>query len=54
MQNHKYKSLDVVIDECYSCGGKFLDAGELKEIRDHFNKDRFGAMKKVKGMFAKR
>lgn len=25
----------VTIDECYNCGGMFLDAGELKDIREH-------------------
>ena len=24
------------VDECYACGGFFLDSGELKEIRDNF------------------
>jgi len=23
------------VDECYGCGGFFLDSGELKEIREH-------------------
>lgn len=54
MQTHKYKALEVFIDECYSCGGKFLDAGELKEIRAHFKDDRSETLKKVKGMFARR
>ncbi len=26
---------DVNVDECFKCGGFFLDSGELKEIRDH-------------------
>jgi len=35
MQSHEYKRLkDVDIDECYKCGGVFLDAGKLKAIRD--------------------
>jgi Zn-finger nucleic acid-binding protein len=25
----------VTVEECYSCGGLFLEAGELKTIRDH-------------------
>ncbi len=37
MQVHKYQSSkEVNVDECYSCGGFFLDSGELKEIRDNF------------------
>lgn len=26
----------IMIDECYSCGGKFLDNGELQKIRAEF------------------
>lgn len=26
----------IQIDECYSCGGKFLDNGELEAIRDEY------------------
>ena len=28
--------LDVEVDECYTCGGMFLDYGELEEIRGQF------------------
>lgn len=36
MHHHHYKSeKEVDIDECYKCGGIFIDAGELKVIRDH-------------------
>lgn len=27
----------IMIDECYNCGGKFLDNGELQKIREEFN-----------------
>lgn len=27
----------VQIDECYSCGGKFFDAGELQSLRSEYN-----------------
>ena len=33
---HKYRRGPVEIDECYSCGGVFLDAGELKKIREQY------------------
>lgn len=37
MHIHKYKfSKDVNVDECYACGGFFLDAGELAVIRETF------------------
>ncbi|UCD57386.1 MAG: zf-TFIIB domain-containing protein, partial [Candidatus Hydrogenedentota bacterium] len=35
MLRHKYESAkEVNVDECYGCGGIFLDSGELKVIRD--------------------
>lgn len=37
MREHKYKhAREVNVDECYSCGGFFLDSGELKQIRDNY------------------
>ena len=27
---------EILIDECYSCGGKFLDHGELQKIREQY------------------
>jgi Zn-finger nucleic acid-binding protein len=30
---------DVKIDDCYICGGKFLDYGELEKIRSEFTND---------------
>ena len=37
MHAHKYQSSkEVNVDECYACGGFFLDSGELKAIRDTF------------------
>ena len=37
MRSHKYKSSkEVNVDECYACGGFFLDSGELRQIRDNF------------------
>ena len=37
MHVHKYESAkEVNIDECYQCGGFFLDSGELKIIRENF------------------
>ncbi|MCE9547425.1 MAG: zf-TFIIB domain-containing protein [Planctomycetia bacterium] len=36
MHRHLYKSdKEVNVDECYPCGGFFLDSGELSHIRDH-------------------
>ena len=37
MHIHKYKSSkEINVDECYVCGGFFLDSGEIKVIRDTF------------------
>ena len=37
MRAHKYSSAkEVNVDECYGCGGFFLDSGELREIRDNY------------------
>ncbi|MBN3037783.1 MAG: zf-TFIIB domain-containing protein [Candidatus Omnitrophica bacterium] len=37
MYIHKYQSSkEVNVDECYGCGGFFLDSGELNAIRDSF------------------
>lgn len=35
MREHRYQNIrNVLVDECSGCGGFFLDAGELREIRD--------------------
>jgi len=37
MREHKYKNAkEVNVDECYACGGFFLDSGELKQTRDSY------------------
>ncbi len=37
MHAHKYTSAkEVSVDECYGCGGFFLDSGELTDIRDQY------------------
>ena len=40
MHAHKYgRAKEVNVDECYACGGFFLDSGELRQIRDNFMSD---------------
>jgi len=40
MQIHKYKrAKEVNVDECYNCGGFFLDSGELTEVRNTYMSD---------------
>ena len=37
MRTHKYSSAkEVNVDECYGCGGFFLDSGELGQIKDSY------------------
>jgi len=36
MYRHQFDlDKEINVDECYGCGGFYLDSGELKEIRDH-------------------
>lgn len=37
VKNYTSVKKQVQIDECYSCGGKFLDAGELQSLRAEYN-----------------
>lgn len=40
MVAHLYqRSKEVNVDECYNCGGFFLDSGELRQIRDTYMSD---------------
>jgi len=37
VKNHSSIHKTIQIDECYSCGGKFLDRGELFKIREEYD-----------------
>ena len=37
VKNYSSSKKVVQIDECYNCGGKFLDFGELEKIRSDYN-----------------
>lgn len=39
MKTKANSNSDITIDECYSCGGRFLDHGELTKIRDGYKTD---------------
>ena len=40
MHTHRFeRDQEVNVDECYSCGGFFLDSGELTAIRDNYLSD---------------
>lgn len=45
VKNYTSHLKKIKIDECYNCGGKFLDKSELIKIRDEFNteEERIGA-----------
>lgn len=45
------KDCEIEIDECYSCGGKFLDYGELDKIRASKNEFEEQVNKFVKAMY---
>jgi len=50
MHTHKYgRAKEVNVDECYACGGFFLDSGELRQIRDSYmsNQERDAYVKKL-------
>ncbi len=36
VKNYASAKKEVQVDECYSCGGKFLDYGELEKIRAQY------------------
>ena len=39
MVTHGTLGKSCVIDVCYSCGGKFLDGGDLIKIRNEYNNE---------------
>lgn len=39
VKNYASVKKEVLVDECYSCGGKFLDFGELQKIRAQYATD---------------
>lgn len=36
VKNHASAKKEILVDDCYSCGGKFLDNGELQKIRAQY------------------
>ena len=47
-KNHVSAKKEIVIDECYACGGKFLDNNELEQIRNQYenNEERLADIQK--------
>lgn len=48
-KNHVSAKKEIVIDECYTCGGKFFDNNELEQMRDQYenNEERLADIKKL-------
>jgi Zn-finger nucleic acid-binding protein len=40
VKNHSSIHKTIEIDECYTCGGKFLDNGELVKIREEYDNNK--------------
>ena len=38
-KNHVSAKKEIVIDECYTCGGKFFDNNELEQMRSQYEND---------------
>lgn len=53
VQNTTKAGGDVVIDECYGCGGKFLDHNELEKIRAEFPTDKERSEAAMKVMYSR-
>lgn len=39
VKNHVSAKMEITIDECYKCGGKFFDHSELESMRGQYNSD---------------
>ena len=53
VQNTTKVGGDVVIDECYGCGAKFLDHNELLKIRDEYPTDEERSNAAMKMLYSK-
>ena len=51
MKNFASIKHEVQVDECYTCGGKFLDYGELEKIRSQYNTESERASDVVKQLY---
>ena len=39
VKNHSSAKQEIQVDDCYNCGGKFLNHNELEKIRAEYNKE---------------
>ncbi len=52
VKNYSSAKKDVEVDECYSCGGKFLDNGELEKIREEYPTEEARAADVIKELYS--
>ncbi len=52
VKNYSSVKREISVDECYTCGGKFLDNGELRKIRDEYRTAEERGQDVVDNMFA--
>ena len=51
IKNFSSAKHEVLVDECYACGGKFLDYGELEKIRAQYNTEEERSMDVVRNLY---
>ncbi len=51
VKNYASSKHEVQVDECYSCGGKFLDYGELEKIRAQYETEEARAEDVLKELY---
>ena len=51
VKNYTDASQSIEIDECYACGGKFLDYQELNKIRERFGAEKVTVSELVKTLY---
>ena len=52
VKNYESIKHEVEIDECYSCGGKFLDKGELEKIRAQYDTEEARALDVINNLYS--
>jgi len=51
VKNHSSAKQEIQVDDCYNCGGKFLNHSELEKIRAEYNSEEERAKDAVKKLF---
>ena len=53
VKNYASAKHEIQVDECYSCGGKFLDHSELEKIRAQYTTEEERAADVIKELYSK-